>query len=116
MTPWDTYEHNDAYDDLKTIVNTATSMGAEPSSCGKRKLTIRWPDGGIVHIRRFLNGEFRWLIFTQAGRQAVFLANRDPNLRELQGSCADSHYMSLSGRLDLTGMGAVYPEEALTPP
>jgi hypothetical protein len=86
MNPWDTFAHDDAYDDLKIIVQRATSMGARTSSYGERKLTIEWPDGCVVHIRRFVTGRSRWLIFTESGRQAVFLSDRDPNLRELRGS------------------------------
>jgi hypothetical protein len=91
MHAWDTFEHDDAYDDLKIIVQRATSMGAKTSSYGERKLTIEWPDGCVVHIRRFVAGKSRWLIFTESGRRAVFLSDRDPNLRELRGSGAASN-------------------------
>lgn len=114
MRAWDTFEHNDAYDDLKAIVHLAASMGGQPSSCGKRKITIKWPDGGIVHIRRFLHGKFRWLIFTQAGWEAVLITDRDPSMQELQGIRADSFHAAPSGKLESALAEMAYPGEALT--
>jgi hypothetical protein len=88
MGPWDAFEHHGAYNDLKAIVFTATSMGAQIGSCGERKLTIRWPNGCVVHIRRYLDGRFRWLLFTHSDCRAIFLSNRDPSISELQRAAA----------------------------
>jgi len=111
MHSWDTFEHDDAYDALKGIVQMATSMGARTGSCGERKLTIQWPDGCVVHIRRFVSGRFRWLLFTQAGCHAVFLSDRDPSPRELRGSGADCTPSSQKAEVALAGRGAACLQE-----
>ena len=89
MSPWNTYDHDDAYNDLRVLANRASSLGAKIGSCGPRKLTIKWPDGGIVHIRRFLNSRFRWLVFGHADYHAVFVTDRDLSLSDLKRAAAD---------------------------
>jgi hypothetical protein len=111
MRSWDTFEHDDAYDDLSAIAHTATSMGAQTCSCGQRKLTIQWPDGCIVHLRRFVSGKFRWLLFTQEGRHAILLSGRDPNVRELRDPGADPAPSTRSGEVELAGMGTAWLSE-----
>lgn len=89
MPPWDSFNHDPAYIELRSIARHASSLGAEVGSCGVRKLTLRWPDGRTVHIKRFLRGRFRWLLFTEDDFRAIFLAHRDPNPFELRR--AQSH-------------------------
>lgn len=84
MKSWDSFNHDFAYDELIAIVRQANAVGVQVGSHGARKLTLLWPDGRTIHLKRFVMGRFRWLLFTDSGCRAVFLANRDPNLSELR--------------------------------
>lgn len=89
MNAWDSFNHDNAHSELMAIVDQTRLLGVRPGSYGARKLTLKWPDGRTIHIRRFLEGRFRWLVFTDRGCRAVFLAHREPNLHELRNALSD---------------------------
>lgn len=84
MKQWHQFNHRDVYPYLKAIVEQVRPMGAEVSSCGEGKITLQWPEGELVYLRRFREGPYRWLLFTEANCQSLTLANRDPSILELQ--------------------------------
>jgi hypothetical protein len=89
MKHWNQFKHHGVYQHLKAIVDKAQSMGAQVASCGESKLSIQWPEGEIVHVRRFDQGPYRWLLFAHSRKQSLFLESRDPSIRELQTALHD---------------------------
>ena len=89
MQKWDQFDHHGVYSYLNTIVEKVQALGAQVGSCGNGKLTLQWPGGEIVHVRRYHQGPYRWLIFTASKYKSLTLAKRDPSIRELQTATQD---------------------------
>ena len=89
MNQWNQFNHPGVCEHLKAIVEKAQSMGAQVGSCGESKITIQWPEGETVFVRRFREGPYRWLLFTASKYQALILVNRDPSIRELMTALQD---------------------------
>jgi len=89
MNQWNQFRHHGVCQHLEAIVDKAQSMGAQVGSCGENKITIQWPEGETVFVRRFQEGPYRWLLFTASKYQALILANRDPSIRELKTALQD---------------------------
>ena len=89
MNHWDQFKHHGVCQHLKAIVDKAQSLGAQVGSCGESKITIQWPEGETIFVRRFQEGPYRWLLFTASEYQALILANRDPSIRELMTALQD---------------------------
>ena len=89
MNEWSHFDHHDLYPHLKAIVDKVQPMGAQISSCGEGKITIQWPDGKTVFVRRFRQGPYRWLLFTSSRNHLMHLQGRDPSLRELRTALQD---------------------------
>lgn len=86
---WCRFNHRGLRLHLRAIVDGARTLGAQVDSCGEGKVTLHWPDGESVHVRRFGHGPYRWLIFTASGYRALVLARRDPSIRELRTALQD---------------------------
>jgi len=89
MKPWNQFKHRGVYTHLKTIVEQVQSMGAMVSSCGEGKITILWPEGKTVYVRRYQQGPYRWLLFTTSANRLMLLQDRDPSIQELQTAFRD---------------------------
>ena len=90
MQQWKQFNHREAYSYLKAIVEKVRPMGAQVGSCGERKITLGWPEGETVHVRRFRGGAYRWHLFTASAYNSLTLARRDPSIRELQTALEDT--------------------------
>mgnify|MGYP001818115374 FL=1 len=90
MQHWEHFDHREAYSCLKAIVEKVQPLGARVGSCGERKITLDWPEGETIHVRRFQRVAYRWLILAASGRNSLTLAQRDPSIRELQTALEDT--------------------------
>ena len=90
MQHWKQFDHREAYSYLKAIVEQVQPMGVQVGSCGQGKITLHWPEGETIHVRRFRGGAYRWLIFEASGSNSLTLAKRDPSIRELQTALEDT--------------------------
>ena len=86
---WNQFDHQRAFKYLKCIVDRVQSAGARVASCGEGKLTLYWPEGETIHLRRYHHGPYRWVIFTADGYNSLILARRDPSIYELQTALPD---------------------------
>jgi hypothetical protein len=96
MNEWNQFNHCDLQPHLKAIVDKVQPMGAQVSSCGAGKITIEWPDGKTVFVRRFRQGPYRWLLFMASSNQLMHLEGRDPSMSELRTGLQDQ---PLAGRV-----------------
>ena len=83
MSSSDQFKHYGGCTDLRVIVQAVEAMGAQVDSCGENKITIQWPSGETVYVRRFRGGSFRWLLSTASDYRALLLPDRDPTIQEL---------------------------------
>jgi hypothetical protein len=89
MNEWNQFNHHDLHPHLKAIVDKVQPMGAQVSSCGAGKITIHWPDGETVFVRRFRQGPYRWLLLMTSSNQSMHLKGRDPSMSELRSPLQD---------------------------
>lgn len=89
MDEWNQFDHHDLHPHLKAIVDKVQPMGAQISSCGAGKITIQWPDGKTVFVRRFRQGPYRWLLLMTSRHQLMHLEGRDPSMSELRSALQD---------------------------
>jgi hypothetical protein len=73
MNEWNQFNHRDLHLHLKAIVDKVQPMGAQVSSCGAGKITIEWPDGKTIFVRRFRQGPYRWLLFMASSNRLMHL-------------------------------------------
>ena len=84
LKKWDRFAHNGVYAHLQAIVSKVKPMGAEIGSSGDGEITLRWPQGETVYVRRYRKGRRRWRLATNGNKRVMHLIDRDPDISELQ--------------------------------
>jgi len=89
MTNWNRFPHLGIHHHLHAIVEAVTPHGVRLGSNADGEITLEWPDGATVNVRRYRKGPHRWRLATIHDLQEMFLSGRDPSLTELKTAIKD---------------------------
>ena len=89
MSNWNRFPHLGIHHHLHAIAEAVTPHGVRLGSVADGEITLQWPDGETVFVRRYRKGPYRWRLATTRDRQEMFLSERDPSLAELKTAIRD---------------------------
>jgi hypothetical protein len=84
LKEWSRFAHAGVREQLQMIIAVVRAMDVEIGSSGDGEITLRWPDGERVYVKRYRRGKWRWRLATNNDARVLRLEDRDPTLAELQ--------------------------------